>query len=108
MGLSLVTEDSVDRKQASGNATDMGLVYRPFNNSGGAAVNLQEVIHNLKRERDILRQQVKELTDAVNRLEAEIQSLNIRGWATSHDWGASDLTNEQKAPVTKPPSAESI
>ena len=50
----------------------------------------------------------KELTDTVDQLRAEIQSLNIRGWATSHDWGASDLTNEQKAPVTKPPSAESI
>ena len=79
-------------------------------------MSLQEVIDNLKRERDILKQKVKEFTDTVDRLEAEIQSLNIRGKATSHtfivpiryDWGASDLTNEQRAPVTKPPSAEPI
>lgn len=75
------------------------MVYRLVNDTGGAAVSLQEVIENLKRKRDILIQQVKEFTDTVDRLEAEIKSLNIRGKATSHDWGA---------PVTKPPSAESI
>lgn len=62
-------------------------------------MSLQETIGNLRRECDLLKQQVKEFTDIVARLEAGIQSLNIRGRATSHDWGA---------PVTKPPSAESI
>ena len=71
------------------------MVYRLVNDSGGAAVNLQEVIDNLKRKRNILIQQVKEFTDTVDRLEAEIKSLNIQGKATSHDWGASDLTEEQ-------------
>ena len=59
-------------------------------------MNLQEVVENLKRERDLLRQQVKELTDTVAQLRAEIQSLNIRGKATSYDWGASDLTEEKQ------------
>ena len=68
----------------------------------------KEVIENLRWERDVLSQQVKELTDTVAQLRAEIQSLSIRGKATSYDWGASDLTDEKRAPVTKPPSAESI
>ena len=59
-------------------------------------MSLQEVVGNLRRERDVLKQQVKELTDTVAQLRAEIQSLNIRGKATSYDWGASDLTEEKQ------------
>ena len=59
-------------------------------------MSLQEVVYNLRRERDVLKQQVKELTDTVAQLRAEIQSLSIRGKATSYDWGASDLTEEKQ------------
>ena len=59
-------------------------------------MSLQEIIENLKRERDLLKQKVKEFTDTVDRLEAEMRSLNIRGKATSYDWGASDLTEEKQ------------
>lgn len=76
--------------------TNAGLVYRVGDDSGGAAVKPKEVIENLRWERDVLSQQVKELTDTVAQLRAEIQSLNIRGKATSYDWGASDLTEEKQ------------